>query len=83
MIPDQPFFLTVNSFGDTGLKQESIDAFEIAYTGVIGGRTTIGLAVYQNDTDDSINFTFLTPNQEFPQGLGGSRPRSSTGSTTT
>ncbi len=71
MIPDEPFFLTVNNFGDTGLVQESIDAFEVAYTGTIGGRTTIGLAIYQNDIDENINFSVLIPNQEFPDGLPG------------
>ena len=71
LIPNEPFFLTINSFGDTGLQEESIDEFEIAYTGVIGGRTTIGLAVYQSDTDDNITFSILLPNQEFPMGLPG------------
>jgi iron complex outermembrane receptor protein len=71
MIPNEPFFLTVNNFGRTGLVQESIDAVELAYTGTIGGRTTVSLAVYQNDTDDNINFTVLLPNQEFPMGLPG------------
>ncbi len=70
-IPDEPFFLTVNNFGNTGLVQESIDAFEVAYTGTIGGRTTLTLAAYQNDTDNNINFTVLLPNQEFPMGLPG------------
>lgn len=70
MIPPEPFFLTVNNFGNTGLVQESIEAFEVAYTGTVG-RTTLSLAAYQNDTDDNINFTFLLPNQEFPMGLPG------------
>lgn len=71
MIPDEPFFLTVNNFGNTGLVQESIDAYELAYTGTIAGKTTVSLAVYQNDTDDNVNFTVLLPNQEFPTGLPG------------
>ena len=71
LIPNEPFLLTVNTFGSQGLVEESIEAFEIAYTGLIGGRTTIGLAVYQNDTEENINFSFLTPNQEFPLGLPG------------
>lgn len=71
LIPPEPFFLTVNNFGSTDLVQESIDAFEVAYTGTIGGRTTLSLAVYQNDTDNNINFSVLLPNQEFPMGLPG------------
>lgn len=71
LIPPEPFFLTVNNFGSTGLVQESIDAFEVAYTGTVGGKTTLSLAVYQNDTDDNINFSVLLPNQEFPMGLPG------------
>jgi outer membrane receptor protein involved in Fe transport len=46
--------------GNTELKEESLDAYELAYTGTIGGRTTLGLAVYQNDQDDNINFTFFS-----------------------
>ena len=40
--------------------EESIDAFELAYTGSFG-KTTIGLAVYQNDTDENINFSQIYP----------------------
>ena len=71
MIPNEPFLLTVNNFGNVDLKVEHIDAFEIAYTGVIGRKTTVGFAVYQNDTNDNINFTVLLPDQENPQGLPG------------
>jgi outer membrane receptor protein involved in Fe transport len=71
LIPQEPFFLYVNTFGNEKLKEEHIDAFELAYTGTLGGKTTIGLAVYQNDTDDNINFTYLLPNAENPQGLPG------------
>jgi outer membrane receptor protein involved in Fe transport len=54
-----PFRLQVHTFGNTGLKEESLDAYEIAYTGTVGGRTTLGLAVYRNDTNENINFTYL------------------------
>ena len=69
-IPNEPFFLTVNNFGNTGLKEEHIEAFEVAYTATFGD-TSISLAAYQNDTDDNINFTVLLPDQENPQGLPG------------
>jgi outer membrane receptor protein involved in Fe transport len=71
LVPNEPFFLTVNFFGNLELKEEHIDAFELAYTGTFGGKTTLGLAVYQNDTDDNINFTVLLPDSENPQGLPG------------
>jgi outer membrane receptor protein involved in Fe transport len=53
------FRLQVHTFGNTKLKEESLDAYEVAYTGTIGGRTTLGLAVYRNDSNDNINFTYL------------------------
>ena len=71
LIPQEPFFLYVNTFGNTDLKEEHVDAFELAYTGTFGGKTTIGLAVYQNDINENINFTYLLPNSENPQGLPG------------
>jgi outer membrane receptor protein involved in Fe transport len=71
------FNLTVRGAGSNevspsyDLKAERLDAFEVAYTGTINGRTTLGLAIYQNDTDDNINFTQLTPSSQFPTGLPG------------
>ena len=38
------------------LKEESLKAYEIAYTGTFARRTTVGLAFYINDTDDNIRF---------------------------
>ncbi len=72
LVPTEPFFLTVHTGvaalpsdehaqGIDALKEEHIDALELAYTGTFGGKTTVGLAVYQNDTDDNINFTYLYP----------------------
>ena len=43
------------------MKEQSTDAYEIAYTGTFGGKTTLGLAAYQSDTNDNINFTYLYP----------------------
>jgi outer membrane receptor protein involved in Fe transport len=60
LVPGEPFFLTVNNFGNTDLVEEHIDAWELAYTGSFG-KTTIGLAVYQNDTDQNINFSNIYP----------------------
>jgi outer membrane receptor protein involved in Fe transport len=75
LVPSEPFYLVLNTFGNKlgkmDLKEEHIDAFELAYTGTIGGKTTIGLAVYRNGQDNNINFTYLTPNAENPSGLPG------------
>ncbi|HEY7412020.1 MAG TPA: TonB-dependent receptor [Vicinamibacteria bacterium] len=68
LVPRQPVRLIVNNVGNPDLKEESLTAYELAYTGTFGGRTTLGLAVYQNDTEDNINFTTITPSADFPQG---------------
>ncbi len=54
----QPFPLVVNNVGKTDLKEESLTAYELAYTGTFNN-TTVTLAAYQNDQDDNINFTQL------------------------
>ena len=54
-----PFFLIVNNFGNTNVGAESLNAYEFAYTGSIQRKTTLGFAVYQNDLNNSINFTPL------------------------
>jgi len=41
----------------------------VSYTGTFKSRTSIGLAVYQNDSDDNINFTTITPSVSFPAGI--------------
>jgi outer membrane receptor protein involved in Fe transport len=60
----QPFAtrlpLVVNNVGNPDLVEESLTAYELAYTGSFG-RTTLGIALYQNDQDDNINFTQLSP----------------------
>ena len=72
-----PFFPIVNAFGNPDLKQQSTNAIELAYAGTLRGTTTIGLSVYQNDSDGSINFTNL-----YPPGTPGFRPRLTTASPT-
>jgi outer membrane receptor protein involved in Fe transport len=87
LIPQEPFYLVVNNFGNPGLKEEHVDAFELAYTATFG-RTTLGLAVYQNDTNNNINFTPVLPDSENPSGLPGlefysaSNPAQGVGATT-
>ena len=41
------------------LKEESLTAYELAYTGTFRDRTTLGAAFYVNDMDDNINFAQL------------------------
>jgi outer membrane receptor protein involved in Fe transport len=67
----QPFPLVVKAVGSRlpigttpqkELTEESITAYEVAYTGSIGGRTTLGAAFYVNDHDNNINFVQLANN---------------------
>ncbi len=63
-----PFLLPVRAVGSAiddpafagrnrpALKEESLTAYEIGYTGTIAARTTVGAAFYINDTNDNINF---------------------------
>lgn len=60
----QPFPLVVNAVGSTALSEESLDAYEVGFTGKVGGRTTLGLAYYINDVHDSINFVALPTSQD-------------------
>lgn len=66
-----PFALVVRNVGNADLTEESLNAYELAYTGTINKRTTVGLAIYRNDSNKSINFTRLLPSPENPQGLPG------------
>jgi outer membrane receptor protein involved in Fe transport len=67
----QPFPLVVKAVGSrlpigstpqADLKQESITAYEVAYTGALPGGTTLGVAFYVNDRDENINFVQLANN---------------------
>jgi outer membrane receptor protein involved in Fe transport len=69
-----PFPLVVRAIGseipingvpqEPSLKEESLTAYEVAYTGTINERTTVGLAFYVNDSDDNINFVQLPNNRD-------------------
>jgi len=67
----QPFPLAVKAVGSRlpigstpqeDLREESINAYELAYTGSLGSGTTIGAAFYVNDRDENINFVQLPNN---------------------
>ena len=69
MVPTTPINLIVNNVGNPNLKQESLTAYEVAYTGTLNGRTTVGIAVYRNTTDNNINFASITPSASYPSGI--------------
>ncbi len=47
----------VAAVGNENLTEESLDAYEIGYSGVIANRATVSAAFYVNDSRDSIFFT--------------------------
>jgi outer membrane receptor protein involved in Fe transport len=66
-----PFPLVVRAIGSElpiggqpqdPLDEESLTAYEVAYTGTIGTGTTVGAAYYINDLDQNINFVQLPSN---------------------
>lgn len=69
LVPTAPVPLVVNAVGNRDLEPESLTALELAYTATIADRTTVGVAWYQNDTHDSINFATITPSVSNPGGL--------------
>ena len=49
--------LPVKSIGNENLTEQSVDAFEVGYTGIIGGRTVVTAAYYINKSENDIFFT--------------------------
>jgi outer membrane receptor protein involved in Fe transport len=47
----------VSAVGNEALTEESLQAYEIGYTGVIKNRATVSAAVYWNENQDEIFFT--------------------------
>ena len=52
-----PFTFPIGAIGNTDLKQETMTAYEVGYTGVLKKRATVTAAVYWNNTKDGIYFT--------------------------
>jgi iron complex outermembrane receptor protein len=46
----------INAVGNTGIIEESVDAYEVGYSAFVGGRATLSAAFYVNNFQDSINF---------------------------
>jgi iron complex outermembrane receptor protein len=59
-LANRTYLLPINSDGNEDLEEQLLDAFEIGYTGVVGGRTTVSAAFYVNRTQNDILFTELT-----------------------
>ena len=58
------FVFPIHAVGNPDLKQETLTAYEVGYTGIVGNRATVSAAVYWNTTEDGIYFTptsFYTP----------------------
>jgi outer membrane receptor protein involved in Fe transport len=51
------FIFPIRASGDPNLKQETMTAYEVGYTGVIRNRATVTGSVYWNTTKDGIYFT--------------------------
>jgi iron complex outermembrane receptor protein len=51
------FVFPFRAVGNPDLDQETMTAYEIGYTGVLGRRATVSAAVYWNQTNDAIFFT--------------------------
>ncbi len=54
--------IPINGQAQGELTEQSLTAYEVAYTGTVRNRTTITAAVYINNNDKSINFTQLPAN---------------------
>jgi len=52
-----PFIFPITAVGNTDLKPETMTAFEIGYTGVVGNRASVTASVYWNNTKNGIYFT--------------------------
>ncbi len=69
LFPDPPFagntiVFPVTAVGNPDLTEESVDAFEIGWTGQFNDRVTVTAAIYHNTTEDVIDFApteFYTP----------------------
>ena len=52
-----PFVFPITASGNPDLKPETMTAFEIGYTGVVGNRASVTASVYWNNTKNGIYFT--------------------------
>ena len=60
LLAGQVYNFPIVATGNTGLKQETMTAVEVGYTGVVRNRATLTAAVYWNTTDNAIFFSQAT-----------------------
>ncbi|TDI34152.1 MAG: TonB-dependent receptor [Acidobacteria bacterium] len=53
----QQYVFPIRAGGNPDLREESLTAYEIGYTGTFANKYTVGVAFYVNDTTDNIIFT--------------------------
>ena len=76
LAPFGAFVVPIRVVGNPDLQEERLDAFEVGYTGIFGGRTTVSAAWYLNKFKDQILFTqtgaygIAPPPPGFPAQLG-------------
>ena len=58
----RPSELPIGAIPQSKLTEESLTAYEVAYTGTFANRTTVGVSFYVNDSNNSINFVQLPAN---------------------
>lgn len=60
LLAGQVYNFPITATGNTNLKQETMTAIELGYTGVVRNRATLTAAVYWNTTDNAIFFSQAT-----------------------
>jgi len=56
--------LPIGGVAQAELIEQSLTAYEVAYTATVGDRTSVGLAVYVNDLDNNINFSQIPASRD-------------------
>ena len=57
LLAGQVYPLPVRSVGNEDLKEQSVDAYEIGYTGIVAGNTVLSAAFFVNKSKNDIFFT--------------------------
>ena len=57
LLAGRTYLLPIRPVGNQNLKETSLDAYEVGYTGVVAGRTVLSAAFYVNKTKNDILFT--------------------------
>jgi outer membrane receptor protein involved in Fe transport len=57
LLSGRTYNFPVTAVGNPDLKQETLTAYEIGYSGILKKRATVTAAIYWNKTDDAIQFT--------------------------